>query len=193
MIRFPGGVRRRGHFFISVDFFLVGRAWVSVAGRGFSSCGERGPQLENNFSCGVRASHGGGISCCRAQVLECVRFRSCGSRAYVALGIWDLPGPGMGTRVPCIGRRILIHRTTREAQDCTLKIILLDLRHFFQQQAHEISLIRHILSGLCHLLSVPELTQIFLLRPPCHLSSKTENSGITAQAARTRSHAMGSL
>ena len=57
-MRFPGGVRRRGHFFISVDFFLVGCAWVSVAGWGFSSCGEWGPQLENNSSCGIFQGQG---------------------------------------------------------------------------------------------------------------------------------------
>ena len=36
------GEEQRALFFISVEFFLVGRAWVSVAGRSFSSCGERG-------------------------------------------------------------------------------------------------------------------------------------------------------
>ena len=62
--------------------------------------------------CGAQASHCGGFSCCRAQALdaqastflarglsghgsralEC-RLSSCGTRAQLLHGMWDLPGP----------------------------------------------------------------------------------------------------
>ena len=64
--------------------------------------------------CGARASHCGGFSCCGAwalgtrasvvvvcglssyglRALEC-RLRSCGTRALLLHGMWDLPGPGI--------------------------------------------------------------------------------------------------
>ena len=40
-------------------------------------------------------------------------FSSCGTQAQLSHGIWDLPGPESN---PCIGKRILIYRTTREVQ-----------------------------------------------------------------------------
>ena len=38
--------------------------------------------------------------------------------------MWDLPRPGLWTRVPCIGRQILNHCATREAPElaCFLKV-----------------------------------------------------------------------
>ena len=48
-----------------------------------------------------------GLSSCAAWALECV--------GLVARGMWDLSSPTRDpTRVPCIGRRILKHCTTRE-------------------------------------------------------------------------------
>ena len=53
------------------------------------------------LSCGARAPHGSGFSCCGAQVLGvwasviiAWRFSSCGSPAQLPHGMWDLPGPG---------------------------------------------------------------------------------------------------
>ena len=80
-----------------------------VAVQALSSCGERGATLH----CGARASHCGGFSSCRAQALgtqasvvvacglSCSsralerRLRSCGTRALVAHGMWNLPRPGI--------------------------------------------------------------------------------------------------
>ena len=45
-------------------------------------------------------------------------FSICGSRAQLSWGMWDLPGPGDQTRVPCIGRQILNYLATREAGGC---------------------------------------------------------------------------
>ena len=73
-------------------------------------------------SCGARASHRSGFSCCRAwapgtrasvvvafglgsrgtKALECAGFSSCGTRAQMLLGMWDLPGPGLEPMSPVL-------------------------------------------------------------------------------------------
>ena len=79
-------------------------------------------------SCGVQASHGGGFSRCRAQALGCMGFRSSSTSALECLfkQLWcrGLVAPrhveSSRTRhqihVPCIGRQIPVHCTTREVQ-----------------------------------------------------------------------------
>ena len=86
--------------------------------------------------CGAHASHFCGFSCCGARalgvwasVVVARGLSSCGSQA---LGAWASVAVAHGlscsehvgssqtrarTRVPCIGRRILNHCATREAQD----------------------------------------------------------------------------
>ena len=63
----------------------------------FSSCGEQGLLS----SCGVRASHCGGFSCCgtwaRASVVGHV-----GSTAQLLPGIWDLPDPEIELMSPAL-------------------------------------------------------------------------------------------
>ena len=105
----------------------------------FSSCGELGLLS----SCPPQASHCGGVSCCGAQVLgtrasvvslvlglrdlECAGFSSCGSQGLerrLSLQLSGLVAPLQvesfwtrdQTQVPCIGRWILIHCTTRKVQ-----------------------------------------------------------------------------
>ena len=52
--------------------------------------------------CGARASHRGGFSCCgaralgvQASVAVASGLSSCGTRAQLLCGMWDLPGPGI--------------------------------------------------------------------------------------------------
>ena len=71
--------------------------------------------------CGARASHCGGFSCCRARALglwasivvarmlsSCGswapehRLSSCGARALLLHGMWDLPGPGIKPMSPAL-------------------------------------------------------------------------------------------
>ena len=75
----------------------------------FSRC--RGWRLL--FSCRVGASHCGGFSCCRAQALGHAGsvVVTSGFSCFTACGIF--PDQDQ-TCVPCIGRRVLNHRTTRE-------------------------------------------------------------------------------
>ena len=77
---------------------------------GFSSCSEWGAAL----NCCAWTSHWGGFSCSEAQTLDTWaavivvcglsscdlrppehRLSSCGTRAYLLLGMWDLPGTGI--------------------------------------------------------------------------------------------------
>ena len=65
--------------------------------RAFSCCGERGATLH----CSAQASHYGGFSCCRARTVE-HRLSSCGARALLLHGMWDLPGPGLEPVSPAL-------------------------------------------------------------------------------------------
>ena len=54
-----------------------------------------------------------GFSICGLRALE-HKLSSCGARAQLLHGMWDLPRTGLE---PCIGRRILNHCTTREVPE----------------------------------------------------------------------------
>ena len=62
----------------------------------FSSCGERG--LLFVVACGLQAR---GLSSCGSQALE-PRLSSCGARAQLLCGMWDLPGPGLEPMSPAL-------------------------------------------------------------------------------------------
>ena len=72
-------------------------------------------------SCNVQASHCRGFACCRAQALKIMSFSSCGSWAQQLqhmglVALWHVGSSQIRdwTHVPCIGRWILNHWTTRE-------------------------------------------------------------------------------
>ena len=95
------------HFFKLINYFWL--HWVFVAACGLF------------FSCSAWASHCGGFSCCGARAvgarasvvaarglsscgtwaLEC-RLSSCGTRAQLLRGMWDLPGPGLEPMSPAL-------------------------------------------------------------------------------------------
>ena len=56
-----------------------------------SGCGGQGLLS----SCGVWVSHCSGFSYCRSRPLECEGFSSCGGRAQLPCGTWDLPRAGI--------------------------------------------------------------------------------------------------
>ena len=82
---------------------------------------------EDHSSCGAWVSPCGGFSCFRAQALGCSGFRSCGSRAlehrlrscgaraWLLRGLWDLPGPGVKSMSAPLALGILIHGASRGA------------------------------------------------------------------------------
>ena len=94
--------------FLFIYLFIYWLHWVFIAVCAFSNCSKRGL-----LSCSVWASHCGDFSSFAAQVLGCPGLNSC--------GVWAVAPRHVGssqtrdrTCVPCIGRWILIHWTTRE-------------------------------------------------------------------------------
>ena len=78
--------------------------------RAFSSCGKQGPLFI--------AVHGPltvVASLVAGHRLQTRRLSSCGSRAQLLRGMWESSQTRARTCVPCIGRQILNHCTTREA------------------------------------------------------------------------------
>ena len=118
--------------FILLFIFLLAALGPYCCVRAFLQLRRAGATLR----CGARASHCGGFSCCGAQalgvwasVVVARGLSSCGlvgSRAQ-AHQLWrtDLVAPRhvgssrtrARTRVPCIGRQILNHCTTKEAAE----------------------------------------------------------------------------
>ena len=78
--------------------------------RAFSTCGRRGPLF-----IAMRGPLTVAASLVAEHRLQTRRLSSCGSRAQLLRGMWDLPRPGREPRVPCISRQILNHCATREA------------------------------------------------------------------------------
>ena len=95
-------------------FFFVAVLGLCCYARGTTLCGS------------ARTSHCGGLPCCRARApgarasvaaahglsscgsgaLEC-RFSSCGARASLLRGTWDLPRPGLEPMSPALAGRFL--------------------------------------------------------------------------------------
>ena len=115
---------RGSNFFKKIDLFIFifGCVGSLLLPAGFIQLRRAGAVLR----CSVRASHCGGFSCCGARALgtrasvvvarglsscglralEC-RFSSCGSRAQLLSGMWDLPRPGIKPLFPALAGRLL--------------------------------------------------------------------------------------
>ena len=104
-------------FIYSFLIYFLAVLGLCCCAQAFSSCGERGATLH----CGAGASHCGGFSCCGARalgvwasvVVACGlssyglwalehRLSSCGARALLLRGMWDLPGPGLEPVPPAL-------------------------------------------------------------------------------------------
>ena len=94
--------------FFKVNLFYLWLCWVFVAARGLSLVAASGASLF--------AVHGLLIVviCCRAQalgtrasVVVAHRLSSCGLRAQLLRGMWDLPGPGLEPVTPALAGRFL--------------------------------------------------------------------------------------
>ena len=104
--------------------------------------------------CGARASHCGDFSCCRAQALGTRasvvvahglsnglralehRLSSCGARAELLRGMWDLPGPGLKPMPAALAGRFLATAPPGKPPDLTFKW----LRHLGVQPRKEFTL-----------------------------------------------------
>ena len=107
------------YLFIFLNSFLAFLCFCCRT-QAFSSLGEQG-LLSNS---GVRASHCCDFSFCGAWALE-YKLSSCGVQALVAPQHVESPQIRNQTHVPCIGRQILNHWTTREGFIITRKNLLL--------------------------------------------------------------------
>ena len=85
-------------------FFSLHQLWHAGSRvRGLCSCGARGPEHMGSLVCGSRA------------LVELCELSSCGMRAQLPHGMWDLSSLTRDrTHIPCIGRWILYHWTTRK-------------------------------------------------------------------------------
>ena len=99
------------HFLLRVFFFfLKGMLFIylfilAVLGlrfcaRAFSSCGERGPLF-----IAVRRPLTVAASLVAEHKLQTRRLSSCGSRAHLLRGMWDLPRPGLEPVSPALAGR----------------------------------------------------------------------------------------
>ena len=68
--------------------------------RAFSSCGKRGPLF-----IAVRGPLTIAASFAVEHRLQMRRLSSCGSRAHLLRGMWDLPGPGLEPVSPALAGR----------------------------------------------------------------------------------------
>ena len=88
-----------------IYLFIFGCFGSSLLRAGFLQLRRVGATLH----CGARASHCGGFSCCgaralgaRASVVMARGLSSCGTRAKLLCGMWDLPGQGMKPVSPAL-------------------------------------------------------------------------------------------
>ena len=79
--------------------------------RAFSSCGKQGPLF-----IAVRGPLTIAASLVAEHRLQTRRLSNRGARAQLLRGMWESSQTRARTRVPCIGRQILNHCATREAQ-----------------------------------------------------------------------------
>ena len=96
-------------FFLNVSliYLFILYLFLAVLGlrfcaRAFSSCGEQGPLLiavggPLTFAASLAAEHR----------LQTRRLSSCGSRAQLLHGMWDLPRPGLEPVFPALAGRFL--------------------------------------------------------------------------------------
>ena len=102
--------------FIFIMYFIFGCAWCSLLHRFFSSCGEQEPlfvavcglPIAMASGCGAQALGARalgivarGFSSCGSWALE-HRVSSCGARAELLRGMWDLPEPGVEPMSPAL-------------------------------------------------------------------------------------------
>ena len=110
---------------VFVLFTYCGVCWVFVAARGLSLVA-----VSRGYSpvCGARASHGSGFSCWGAWSQELPASVAATHRPAIAQGLGCPTAAESSltrdqTRVPCTGRWIRIHRTTKEVFICVFKCI----------------------------------------------------------------------
>ena len=135
--------------YLFVCLFIYGCTGSSLLHTGFLQLWRAGATLR----CGAQASHCGifsccgaqalgmrasvvaarRLSCCGSQALEC-RLSSCGPRAQLLRGMWDLPGPGLEPLSPALAGGFLT--TAPPGKPRTPIILMLDFLDFLISFSH---------------------------------------------------------
>ena len=101
------------HFWLRWAFVAVCGLSLVVASRVTLHCSAQASHCGSFSCCGAQAlgaqasivlAHG--LSSCGSQALE-FRLSSCGARAYLLYGMWDLPGPRLEPISPALASRFL--------------------------------------------------------------------------------------
>ena len=106
------------HLFIYLFYFCL--CWVFVSVRAFSSCGKRGPLFIV-----VRGPLTIVASLVAEHRLQMHRLSSCGSRAQLLCGMWDLPRPGLKPMSPALAGRFSTTAPPGKPLECIFKVILI--------------------------------------------------------------------
>ena len=130
-------------FFHLFNLFIFGCIGTSLLCTGFLQLLQVGATLH----CSAQASHCSGFSCCRARALgawasvvvarglsSCSswalehRLSSCGARAQLLRGMWDLPGPGLEPVFPALAGRFLTTAPPGKLLKCIDSNLILQMR-----------------------------------------------------------------
>ena len=95
----PSLLSTKCSFYLFIYLFLAVLG-LSFCARAFSSCGERGPLF-----IAVRGPLTVAASLVAEHKLQTRRLSSCGSRAQLLRGMWDLPRPGLEPMSPALPGR----------------------------------------------------------------------------------------
>ena len=94
------------YFWLCWVFIAACGLSLVVASRGYSSLWCVGFSLRWLLLLRSPGSRHAGVCSCGSRALE-HRFRSCGSRASLLCGMWELPGPGLEPLSPALAGRFL--------------------------------------------------------------------------------------
>ena len=96
------------YFIYFIYLFIFGCVGPSVRARAFSSCGKRGPlfiAVRGPLFIAVRGPFTIAAPPVAGHRLQMHRLSSCGSRAQLLRGTWDLPRPGLEPVSPALAGR----------------------------------------------------------------------------------------
>ena len=96
------------YFIYLFIYFIFGCVGSSVRARAFSSCGKRGPlfiAVRGPLFIAVRGPFTIAAPPVAGHRLQTHRLSSCGSRAQLLRGMWDLPKPGLEPVSPALAGR----------------------------------------------------------------------------------------
>ena len=98
----------KGFSYLFIYLFIFGCVGSSVRARAFSSCGKWGPlfiAVRGPLFIAVRGPLTIAASLVAEHRLQTRRLSSCGSRAQLLRGMWDLPRPGLEPVSPALAGR----------------------------------------------------------------------------------------